>query len=163
MLMVTLLQHTVLLRSGKMNSTIQHESSKMHHEVIDQQPTCQMKVFELFTRARDAHDRQISAGRVADELGISEASLYEIISDYVGMKKVCMRSVPKLLTLLQCVNRVDCCEELLKEYDQNLTIIFGRIVTKDEIWIQHYDPFNQQEANNWKKPGDKTPIRPRVT
>ena len=37
------------------------------------------------------HDRQISVRRIDDELDISKTSLYEIISDCLGMKKVCTR------------------------------------------------------------------------
>ena len=36
-------------------------------------------------------------------------------------------------------------------------------MTKDETWIHHYDPLNQQEARTQKKPDKKTPTRPRVT
>ena len=39
-------------------------------------------------------DRQISVRRVADEVGISKTSLYEIMSDYLAMKKVCKRWAP---------------------------------------------------------------------
>ena len=64
-------------------------------------------------------DRQVSVQRLVDELGISKTLLYEIISDYLRMKKICMRWVPKLLTPLQHSNRVDCCEELLENCNQD--------------------------------------------
>ena len=109
------------------------------------------------------HDRQISVRRVANELAISKISLYEIISDYLRMKKVCTRWVSKLLTPLQCVNRFDCCEELLEDCSHDATGVFGYIVTENETWIHHYDPLNQREAKTWKKPGEKTPTRSQVT
>ena len=56
----------------------------------------------------------LSVRRVADELSISKTSIYEIISDYLDMKKVSMRWVTKRLIPLQRANRVDCCEELLE-------------------------------------------------
>ena len=59
-------------------------------------------------------NRQISVQCIADELDISKTSLYGIMSDYMGIKKVCTSCVPKFFTLLQRANRVDCCcEELL--------------------------------------------------
>ena len=70
---------------------------------------------------------QISVRRGSDELGISQTLLYEIMSDYVEMKKVCTRWIRKLLISLQRVSRVDCCEELLKN------------------------------CKTWKKLGEKTP------
>ena len=110
-------------------------------------------------------DRQISVRRIADELGISQIPLYEIISDYLGVKKACTRRVPELLTLLQRANRVDCCEEPLENCSRDPTGFIGHIMIEDEdeIWIHLYDPLSQQEAKTWKKPGEKTSTRPRVT
>ena len=77
------------------------------------------------------------------------------------MKKACTRWVLKLLTSLEHANRVDCCEELLENCIQDSTEFCGRIVTGDETWIHHYDSVSQQEAKTRKKPGEKTPTRPR--
>ncbi len=104
-------------------------------------------------------ERQISVRRVADELGIPKSSVHEIMNDHLGMKKVCTRWVPKLLTPLQRANRVDCCEELLQDCEADPSNFFDRIVTGDECWIYHYDPLTQAEAKVWKKPGEQTPTR----
>ena len=94
-------------------------------------------------------DRQISVRSIADELGISKTSLYKIMNDYLGMKKVCTRWAPKLLTSLQRANQVDCCEELLENCNQDATRFVGSIVTGDETWIHHYDPL----SNKKQRPG----------
>ena len=101
-------------------------------------------------------DRQISVRREADELYISITLLYEIISDYLGMKKVCMRLAPKLLTPLQCAARADCCEAFLENCNQDSTAFFGRIVTENATWIRRYDSFSQQEATNLEENRQKT-------
>ena len=47
------------------------------------------------------HDRQISVRRLAYELPIpttTTTTVYEIMSNHLGMKKVSTRWVPKLLT-----------------------------------------------------------------
>ena len=93
------------------------------------------------------HDRSIFVRRVADELRICKISFDEIMSDDLGMEKLCKRWIPKL----QRTNRIDCCEELLKNCNQDLIGFFDRIVTEDEIWIHHYDPFSQQEAKTQMK------------
>ena len=46
-------------------------------------------------------DRQISVHRLAYELPISTTTVYEIMSNHLGMKKVSTRWVPKLLTPIQ--------------------------------------------------------------
>ena len=78
------------------------------------------------------------------------------------MRKVYTKWVPKLLTPLQHANRVECCEELLQESEEDPIGFLGRIVTGDETWIQHYDPLSQLEAKVWKKSGERTPSRPRI-
>ena len=107
-------------------------------------------------------DRQISVRRVADQLGVSKTIVCEILNNYLGMKKVYTKWVPKLLTPLQRANRVECCEELLQESKEDPIRFLGRIVTGDETWIHHYDPLSQLEAKVWKKPGEETPSRPRI-
>ncbi len=106
-------------------------------------------------------DRQISVCRVANELGISKTRVHEIMNNHLGMSKVCTRWVPKLLTPLQRINRVECCQELLQESEADPVMFLGRIVTGDESWIYNYDPLTQLEAKVWKKPEETTPTRPR--
>ena len=56
-------------------------------------------------------NRQISVRRVAYELRIPTTTVYEIMSNHLGMKKVSTRWVPKLLTSIQRAKHVDCCQE----------------------------------------------------
>ena len=49
-------------------------------------------------------NRQTSIRRLAEELAIN----HEIMNNRMSMKKVCTRWVPKLLTPIQCANRVRC-------------------------------------------------------
>ena len=68
-----------------------------------------------------------------------------------------------MLTPIQCANRVDCCQELLKENEVNSDNYLDRIVTGDETCLYYYDLFSQQEAKVWKKVGEETPTRLRRT
>ena len=104
-------------------------------------------------------DRQISVRCVAYELTIPKTIIHEIMDNYMGMKKVCTRCRPKLLTPIQRANRVDCCQELLQQSEVNPTKSFDCIVTGDEFWIHHYDPLSQLEAKVWTRLGEQTPTR----
>ena len=104
-------------------------------------------------------DRQISIRRLAKELAISKTTIHEIMDNQLGTKKVCTRWVPKLLTSIQRVNRVDCCQELLQQSKINPDNFFHSIVTGDESWIHHYDPLSQLEAKVWKRLREQTPTR----
>ena len=87
-------------------------------------------------------NRQISIRRLAEELPI----IHKIMNNHMGMKKVCTRWVPKLLTPIQHANRVDYCQELLRQNEVNLDNFFDSLVTGDESWIRHYNPPSQLEA-----------------
>ena len=43
-------------------------------------------------------DRQISIRRLAEELTMPKTTIHEVMSNHMGMKKVCTRRVSKLLT-----------------------------------------------------------------
>ena len=105
-------------------------------------------------------DRQISLRRIAYELIIPTTTVYEIISNHLGMKKVSTRCEPALLTPIQHANRVDRCQELLQESEVNSdNNYFHRIATGDEIGLYCYDRLSQEKAKVWKKPGEETLTR----
>ena len=77
-------------------------------------------------------DRQVPICRVAYELAIPKTIIHEIMNNHMGIKKVCKRWVPKLLTPIQRANRVDCCQELLQQSEVNPAKFFSCIVAGDE-------------------------------
>ena len=105
------------------------------------------------------HDRQISIRRIGKKLAILKTTIHEIMNNHMGMKKVCTWWGPKLLTPIQCANRVDCCQELLQQREVNPAKFFDCIVTGDESWIHHYDLLSHLEAKIWKRLGEQTPTR----
>ena len=46
-------------------------------------------------------DRQVPVRRLAEELAIPKTTIHEMMDNQLGIKKVCTRWVPKLLTLIQ--------------------------------------------------------------
>ena len=60
-------------------------------------------------------DRQISIRCLAEQLTI----IHHIMNNHMGMKKICTRWGPKLLTSIQRANRVDWCQELLQQSEVN--------------------------------------------
>ena len=101
------------------------------------------------------HDQQISIRRLAEESPI----IHEIMNNHMGMKEVCTCWVLKLLTPIQRVNRVDCCQKLLQQSEVNPTKFFDCIVISNESWIHYYDPLSHLEAKVWKRLGEQTPTR----
>jgi histone-lysine N-methyltransferase SETMAR len=106
-------------------------------------------------------DRRLSVRRIANQLNISKTTVARVLSDCLGMHKVCARWIPKILTLVQRADRVECCKELLSRSGGNSQPFLDGIVTGDESWIHHHDPLSKAESKEWRKPGEKPPTRPR--
>ena len=59
------------------------------------------------------NDRRITIRQVADDVGISIGSCYEIFSSVLGMKRVAAKFVPKLLNFEQKQRRMEVAQESL--------------------------------------------------
>ena len=100
-------------------------------------------------------ERQISVRCVAEELAIPKITIHKIMNNHMGMKKVCTRWVLKLFTHRFNVPIV----WIVVKSEVNPAKFFDCIVTGDESWIHHYDPFSHLEVKIWKRLGEQTPTR----
>ena len=69
-------------------------------------------------------NQQVSVRRFAYELAIPKTTIYEIMDNQWGMKKVCTRWIPKLLTPVQRANRVNCFQE--EQYGDRRWVVYSR-------------------------------------
>jgi histone-lysine N-methyltransferase SETMAR len=106
-------------------------------------------------------DRLISLRCIGDEIGIAKSTVHAIVHNQLQMSKVCTKWVPKSLTAIQRTSRIDCCAELISQFDANPDEFLGSLITGDETWIHHFDPLTQLEAKQWKRSDEPTPIRSR--
>ena len=83
-------------------------------------------------------------------------TVYQIVSDYLGMKKVSTSWVPRILTDEQKQNCVDVCTDLLCHLQAQPEIFVNRIVTQDERWIYHFDPETKRQSMVWKHASSDT-------
>ena len=65
------------------------------------------------------------------------------------MRKVCAKMVPRLLNDGQKENRVQVCQDILKQLEIT-TDLLSRVVTGDESWIFEYDPLTKWQSLEWK-------------
>ena len=82
-------------------------------------------------------------------LKISEGSLFTILDESLGMRKLFSKWVPRLLTLDQKQQRIKYskhCLELLRRGKKN---ILCRYVSIDETWIHHYTPKTKRSSAEW--------------
>ena len=95
--------------------------------------------------------------KLASECGICNGSIYTIIHEHLGMSKVSARWVPRNLNMQDCQQRVESSQELLEVFNANPEDFHTRLVTGDETWLHHWDPFTKKESMQYKHPGSPPP------
>ena len=80
--------------------------------------------------------RRLTVRMIANELSMNSERVWIIITEELGMRKICVKMVPRLLTDEQ-EWRVEVCQDILTRLktDRNL---LGRTITGDESWIFGY-------------------------
>ena len=84
---------------------------------------------------------------IADNLKISEGSVFTILHDNLGMHKLLLKWVARLLTLDQKQQRVDDSERCLELFMRNKKDFLLWYVTMDETWIHHYMPESKVDSS----------------
>lgn len=101
-------------------------------------------------------DRRIKIREIAETLHLSYGSIFNILHEDLGMKKLSARWVPRLLTPMQKMNRVvtsEACLGLMEQYPE----FFKQLVTVDETWLHYYTPETKLQSMQWMGPGEKPP------
>ncbi|KAJ8934820.1 hypothetical protein NQ318_000801 [Aromia moschata] len=80
-------------------------------------------------------DRRLSVRLISETLDITKTIVHEIVSESLGMKKVCAKLVPKVLTGDQKARRVETCQELLDTCEDNPKAFLDDVITGDESWV----------------------------
>ena len=96
-------------------------------------------------------DRQLSIRAISEITNINKESVRQILHDDLGMKKVCAKVLPKILTTEQKERRVNCCADTLENIENNPNF-FLNVITCDETWIFQYDPETKRQSMHWKSP-----------
>ncbi|XP_078671015.1 histone-lysine N-methyltransferase SETMAR-like [Branchiostoma floridae x Branchiostoma belcheri] len=98
-------------------------------------------------------DRRVTVRHVAKSLGISFGSVHRVLTDNLGMSKVSARWVPRTLSALQKLNRLEMSRALLARFQSDPDNFLKRFVTQDETWIHHVDPESKQQSKQVSSAG----------
>ena len=91
--------------------------------------------------------RRLTVRSIAEQVNIDRETVRKILTEVLGMRKVCAKMVPKQLTEGRKQGRVTICQDLLERQD----VILGRVITGDETWAYHqYDPETKRQSAQWK-------------
>ena len=108
-------------QSGSPNSAVVQENTKKFHKLV-------------------LVDRKLKLREIAEDLKISEASIFTILHKHLSIRKLCSKWVPHLLTVNQKQQIVDDSECCLQLFQRNKKELLHRYVTMDETWIHHFTP-----------------------
>ena len=84
-------------------------------------------------------DWRLTVRMLAYELEMNRQTVRTILTDNLGMRKVCAKMVPKLLTDDHKEHRVKVCRDILEKIDEEPEFL-GKVITGDETWVFQYDP-----------------------
>lgn len=127
-------------RSGRPKEAVTDENIKKIHKMI-------------------LNDRKLKLNEIADTLQISTERIHHIIHEYLGMRKLCAKWVPRELTFDQKQRRVDDSEQCLKMITRNKPEFLRRYVTMDETWLHHFTPKSNRQSSEWTAHDEPAPKR----
>jgi len=93
---------------------------------------------------------RISAKSIAEKLGISRERVGSIIHEYLVMRKLSAKWVPKRLNADQKRQRCQSPEQLMEFLRREPNDFLSRLVTMDETWLYHCDQETKQQSVEWK-------------
>ena len=74
-------------------------------------------------------DRRVSVQMIATQVGISYGSAQSILTDRLGLSKLCARWVPKQLSDEHKIQRAERATEFINRFDADTEDLFRRLVT----------------------------------
>ena len=85
----------------------------------------------------------------ADQLSISCERVWTIITEDLGMRKICAKMVQRLLNDDQMEQYVQYCHDILERLKTEPNLL-RRVVTGDESWIFEYNSLTKRQSLKWK-------------
>ena len=128
--------------TGRPKSVITENSIEIVRKFIKNEPKSSLKFME-------------------SELNISKTSIYRILTDHLGLRKVCARFIPHKLTEDQKLLRIQHSKDLIKEARKDENFLYN-IVTGDETWCFQHEPETKRQSAEWKTPDEPPPKKSRL-
>ena len=81
--------------------------------------------------------------------GLHSSSVLKILRERLGLCKICARWVPHLITDKQKQSRVRLASQVIEKYDKCDPCHLEEIVTGDDTWIYHFQPYSKAKNKVW--------------
>ena len=106
-------------------------------------------------------NRRLTVRTIADELDMDGERVWRIITEDLGMRKICAKMVPSLLNERQKERRVQVCQNIFEQLETTPNLL-KRVVTGNESWIFEYDSLTKRLSLEWKSALSPRPKKARV-
>ena len=107
-------------------------------------------------------DRKLKLHEIAEELKISEGSVFTILHEHLSMRKLYSKWVLHLLTVDQKQQRINNSECYLQLFQCNKKEFLHKYVTMEETWIHLFTPESNQQSAGWTPPDESCSKQPKM-
>ena len=92
-----------------------------------------------------AKDRQLNVRMSAEETGLNKNTVHRILTEYLHMRKICAKLVPKNFSVEQKANRLEICQDLLGRLEIEPNFLH-KVIMADESWVFDYDTETKRQS-----------------
>ena len=107
-------------------------------------------------------DCRLTLRMISSVLNLNRFTVHQILTQDLGMRKVCAKMVTKNLTTEQKANRRDVYLDILDRLER-APEFFSRVITGDESRILEYDPETKRQSREWHTANSPRPKKARMS
>jgi hypothetical protein len=101
-------------------------------------------------------NRRVLLKGLEEQFILSHGTIWDIVYERLGYRKVCIRWVPRQLTEDHKKNRTGASLTHLLRFNYHGEDFLGQIITGDETWAHQYCPETKAQSMTWNHPGSPT-------
>jgi histone-lysine N-methyltransferase SETMAR len=99
---------------------------------------------------------------IADEVNTNRETIRLILTEELGMRKICAKMVPRNIIEQQRDTLLSVCADLLEQVKADSELM-DQVVTGDESWFFQYDPQTKHQSLEWHSKGSPRPKNARMS
>ena len=103
-------------------------------------------------------DARYTVQEIEELSGIHSSSVLKILRERLGLRKICARWVPHLLTDKQKQSRIRLASQVTEKYDKCDPCRLEEIVTGNETWTYHFQPDSKAKNKVWVSSEGDIPV-----
>jgi len=107
-------------------------------------------------------DRRMSVRMLAEKCNVPRSTVHRIVTENLGMRKICAKIVPKVLSDEQKACRAWISPVLLEQCESDPNFL-NNVVTGDESLVIEYDPESKWQSAEWHTSASPRPKKAQMS